>query len=109
MKKTNRIKESREFTNVIKTGKFEKNNTYRLYSLENNLGYVRIGIAVSKKLGNAVVRTTTRRRIRAICDQLINYQSNSLDIVVMIKEPFLNQDYVKNTAELEKVLVKILK
>lgn len=106
MKKTNRIKDNADFTTVIKTGKFEKNNTFRLYWLENSLGYVRIGIAVSKKTGNAVVRSTTRRRIRAICDELINYQSCSLDIVIMPKEPFLSQNYQINKPELESILVK---
>ena len=109
MKKSNRIKDNKEFTAVIKTGAFNKSNAFRVYSLENNLGYVRVGIAASRKLGNAVVRSTTRRKIRAICDELINYPSSSLDIVVMPKDPFLEQDHDTNKKELEDILAKIIK
>ena len=109
MKKTNRIKDNEDFKKVIKTGKFSKNSTYRVYWLENTLGYVRVGIAASKKLGNAVVRSTTRRKIRAICDELIDYQNYSLDIVIMPKDLFLGQTYQVNKSELENNLTKFIR
>ena len=108
MKKANRIKDSKEFTKTIKQGSFLKNNTYRLYWLENNLGYSRVGIAAGKKLGNAVIRSTIRRRIRAICDELIDYQSCSFDIVVMPKDTFLMQDHTKNKNDFESILQKLI-
>lgn len=107
MKKLNRIKDNKEFTKVIKTGSFYKNNTYRFYFVKNELNYVRIGIAVGKKFGNAVVRSTTRRKIRAICDKLIDYKSYSFDLVIMPKSVFLEQTHDNNLLEFENVLVKI--
>ena len=109
MKKANRIKKNEDFTAVIRTGKFEKSETYRVYWLENTLGYSRIGIAASKKLGNAVIRSTTRRKIRAICDELIDYQFYSLDIVIMPKDLMLKQDYLTNKNDLENILLKFTK
>jgi len=109
MKKANRIKDNEDFKKVIKTGKFSKNQTYRVYWLENTLGYVRVGIAASKKLGNAVIRSTTRRKIRAICDDLIDYQTYSLDIVIMPKDLFLEQNHQINKAELENNLTKFIR
>ena len=37
-----------------------------LYARKNRLGQNRVGITVSKKLGNAVVRNRTRRRLREV-------------------------------------------
>lgn len=108
MKKTFRIKNNEEFSSVIKTGAFLKNNSYRFYFKKNELDYVRIGIAVSKKMGNAVIRSTTRRRIRAICDKLIDYKSYSFDLVIMPKDKFLEQDYATNILDFENILEKII-
>lgn len=109
MKKLNRITENNTFSLVIKTGKYLKNNTFKVYCLENKLSYVRVGIAASKKLGNAVVRSTTRRKIRAICDLLIDYSRYSLDIVVVPKNIFLEQQHLTNKNELGKLLEQIFK
>lgn len=108
MKKVNRIKDNEEFSKVIKTGTFLKNNSYRFYFIKSDLNYVRIGIAVSKKVGNAVVRSTTRRKIRAICDKLIDYKSYSFDLVIMPKEKFFEQDYAINILDFENILEKII-
>ncbi len=105
MKKTNRIVDNKDFSLVIKTGRFYKNNTYRVYCLENKLSHVRVGIAASTKLGNAVIRSTTRRKIRAISDLLIDYNAYSLDVVIVPKKNFLEQDYMTNKNELE-ILIK---
>lgn len=109
MKKINRIKDNKDFSLVIKTGHFEKNNTYRVYWLENSLGYTRIGIAASTKMGNAVIRSTIRRRIRAISDSLLDYSVCSLDIVIMPKNLFLEQNYQTNLLELESIINKFIR
>ena len=108
MKKLNRIVENKDFSLVIKTGRFYKSNTYKVYCLDNELKHVRVGIAASTKLGNAVIRSTTRRRIRAICDLLIDYNAYSLDIVIVPKNLFLEQEYLTNKNELENLLEKEL-
>ena len=104
MKKANRIVENKDFSLVIKSGRLYKNNTYKVYCLENKLSLVRVGIAASTKLGNAVIRSTTRRKIRAIVDLLIDYNAHSLDIVVIPKNLFLEQEYLVNKNELENLL-----
>jgi len=109
MKKINRIVDNRDFSSTIKTGHFEKNNTYRVYWLENSLGYTRIGIAASTKMGNAVIRSTIRRRLRAISDSLLDYSACSLDIVIMPKNLFLEQNYQTNLVELENIFNKFVR
>ena len=109
MKKTNRIVENKDFSLVIKTGQFSKSNAYKVYCLDNKIGHVRVGIAASTKLGNAVTRSTTRRKIRALCDLLIDYTAYSLDIVIVPKNNFLEQDHLTNKNELEKLLENYLR
>ena len=109
MKKVNRVIKNKDFTLVIKSGRFYKNNTYKIYCLENTLSHVRVGIAASTKLGNAVIRSTTRRKIRAICDSLIDYNKYSLDIIIVAKNSFLEQEYLTNRNELEKLLQQEIK
>ena len=104
MKKANRVVKNKDFSLVIKSGRLYKNNTFKLYCLDNILSHVRVGIAASTKLGNAVIRSTTRRKIRAICDSLIDYNVHSLDIIVVPKNLFLEQEYLTNKNELEKLL-----
>jgi len=109
MKKSNRLIKNEDFSLVIKTGQYQKSNAYKVYCLENKLSCVRVGIAASTKLGNAVIRSTTRRKIRAICDLLIDYTAYSLDLVIVPKKEFLEQDYLTNKNELEKLLEKNLR
>ena len=109
MKKTNRIVENKDFSLVIKTGQYNKSNAFKVYCLENKLAHVRVGIAASTKLGNAVIRSTTRRKIRALCDLLIDYTAYSLDIVIVPKNIFLEQDHLTNKNELEKLLENYLR
>ena len=69
-----------------------------LYARRNRLGENRVGITVSKKLGHAVVRNRTRRRLREI------YRLNEArfqpgwDIVVVARTRAVEAPFEKLTA-----------
>ena len=69
-----------------------------LYARRNRLGENRVGITVSKKLGHAVVRNRTRRRLREI------YRLNEVqfqpgwDIVVVARTRAVEAPFEKLTA-----------
>ena len=65
----------------------------------NERGYTRVGISVSKKLGNAVVRSRIKRQIRAICDSVIQYDKQALDIVIIARNEFLGKKFSDNKEE----------
>lgn len=59
------IKENKDFINAYKRGRFVSCNIVTCYYRQNKLPVNRIGITVSKKLGNAVARNRAKRIIRA--------------------------------------------
>ena len=64
MEHTVSLKLNHLFRRLYSRGKSAVNPCLALYCRKNNLGYTRLGITVGVKLGKAVVRNRTRRRIR---------------------------------------------
>lgn len=108
MKVVNRIKDNRDFALTIKKGKAKGNRSYVVHIAANNLGYMRVGISASSKIGNAVIRNRIKRQVRAMCDSLLDYASQSIDIVIIVRKNFLENDFHINKSLLsELVLVQI--
>ena len=104
MKIVNRIKANDDFATTIKKGKTQRDQSYVIHYNTNSLNYTRVGISVSSKLGNAVVRNHIKRQIRSMCDALINYDNQSFDIVIIAKPSFLTNSYDDNQTSLRKLL-----
>ena len=107
MKVVNRIKSSEEFVTTVKKGKTLKNSSFVVHYLKNELNTCRIGLSISKKVGNAVVRVRAKRQVRAMCDSLVNYANHTFDIVIIIRQDFLNQNFSDNKNALRKILSEI--
>ena len=68
MKRTEMIKRHESFDDIIKNGKQVKTKYFVLCSKENDVNKTLFGVAVSKKVGNAVIRNALKRRYRNIID-----------------------------------------
>ena len=64
MKYSESLKKNKDFQTVYKTGKSLANHYLVMYLLPNELNRNRLGISVSKKVGNSVVRHRLTRLIR---------------------------------------------
>ncbi len=104
MKIINRIKASDDFALTIKKGKAQRDQSFVIHYRTNELNYVRVGISVSSKIGNAVVRNHIKRQVRSMCDELIDYNQKNIDIVIVTKQPFLNRTFDDNKQSLQKIL-----
>ncbi len=100
MKIINRIKKNTDFGLAINNGHSTRLPSYVLFNRKTDLGFTRVGISVSKKLGGAVTRNRIKRQVRAICQEVIDFNKYSLDLVIIVKEPFLKKTFDDNKSQL---------
>ena len=105
MKKRFRVKKEKDFNAIFQEGKSVANRKFVVYRLENSDQHFRVGLSVSKKLGNAVTRNQIKRRIRHVLithkDQIIG----NLDFVVIARKGVEEMNYT----EIEKNLLHVLR
>lgn len=104
MKNFPSLRSNADFQRVYKNGKSYANKTLVMYVYVNNLDYNRIGISVSKKNGNSVVRHTFARKLREIF-RLNKIEKKGLDIIVVVRVGADVGDYHK----LESAYLHLLK
>ncbi len=79
----NRLVEPADFRSVVRRG--DKCVTAHLIGYRLPAGEARVGIIVTVKTGNAIVRNTVRRRTRAIARELISAGRLDGDIVFRLR------------------------
>ena len=88
------------------TTKGNANSYFVLYARRNRTGMNRVGITVSKKLGHAVVRNRTRRRIREIYRLNEERFTPGWDIVIVARTRSVDANFSKMTAALLSLAAK---
>ncbi len=105
MKKSFRVKREKDFKAIFKDGTSFANRKFVVYQLENQQNHFRVGLSVSKKLGNAVTRNQIKRRIRDILQSVKGSLVEHVDFVVIARKGVETLEY----AEMEKNLLHVLK
>ena len=105
MKKNFRVKREKDFKAIFKEGTSFANRKFVIYRLENKQKHFRVGLSVSKRLGNAVTRNQIKRRIRHIIQNAKREISEDVDFVVIARKGVEALGY----AEMEKNLLHVLK
>ena len=105
MKKNFRVKREKDFKEIFQYGISFANRKFVVYQLENQQNHFRVGLSVSKKLGNAVTRNQIKRRIRHILLSVREHLADNVDFVVIARKGVESLDY----AEMEKNLLHVLK
>ena len=105
MKKSFRVKREKDFKAIFKDGTSFANRKFVVYQLENQQNHFRVGLSVSKKLGNAVTRNQIKRRIRHILQSVKGSLVEHVDFVVIARKGVETLEY----AEMEKNLLHVLK
>ena len=82
-----------EFRVVYDKGKSKGNKYLVMYLSSNDLNYNRIGISVSKKVGNSVVRHRVKRLIKEAIRLNYGCFGNGLDIVVIARAQAAGKGY----------------
>jgi ribonuclease P protein component len=77
-----RLTDSSEFERVYKQGAAYRGRLFSMHAFPNELGTLRLGLSVSRKVGNAVTRNTLRRRMREIFALESAEAGDHLDLVI---------------------------
>lgn len=85
MKFSESLKKNRQFQFVYKYGKSYANRFLVMYVKENGTAANRIGISVSKKVGNSVVRHRVTRLVRESYRLHESVFNSGLDIVIVAR------------------------
>ena len=85
MKYSESLKKSRDFKTVYSEGRSKANRYLVMYVRKNDLGINRIGISVSKKIGNSVVRHRFCRLVREGYRHLEEYFHIGYDCVFVAR------------------------
>lgn len=93
MKFSESLKKNRQFQFVYKNGKSYANKYLVMYVKENGLGKNRIGISVSKKVGNSIVRHHVTRLIRESYRLHENIFNSGLDVVIVARVNAADANY----------------
>jgi len=108
MKKAFRVKKNREFERIITKKKSAGNKSFVVYCDLKQLDHVRVGISVSKKLGNAVERNRIKRQVREMVKQLVDFNNCEYDLIIIVKKGFLDKDFNNNKKDLETTIKKAI-
>lgn len=108
MKRIEMIKKRNDFSDIISTGKFVKDDNFAIYykKNDNNL-YPKFGIAVKKSIGKANTRNRLKRKTRAVIDNNKKEFKNKTDYIIMIRRGCLINDYTTLNESLVNLLERI--
>ncbi|WP_124067212.1 ribonuclease P protein component [Clostridium sp. E02] len=93
MKHFNSIKKNKDFKEVYQKGKSYANKLLVMYVLKTDRQDTRIGISVSKKVGNSIVRHHITRLIRESFRLHVGMIETGLDIVVVARAATKEENY----------------
>ncbi len=89
------LKNNRDFQSVYRTGKSYANKYLVMYILENRTDMNRVGISVSKKVGNSIVRHRLTRVIRECVRLNSECIKSGYDIVIVARVNLKGKGYAE--------------
>lgn len=89
------LRKNHQFQLVYKTGKSYANRYLVMYVRENGTGGNRVGISVSRKVGNSVVRHRITRLLRESYRLREAMFDSGLDIVIVARKDAASVGYAK--------------
>ena len=105
MKKDYRIKSNKDFQIIFKNGRSFANRQFIVYLYENNsVDHFRLGLSVSKKIGNAVTRNQIKRYIRQVFLELKDGLDARYVYIVIARKPVCEMNYHEAKSSLIHVL-----
>lgn len=104
-RKINRIKSKKGFQLVYTSGRSVVDSLSVIYVLASPTEEVKIGLAVGKKLGNAVLRNRVKRMMREAFRKRMNEIKSNTNIIWVARKKLIAADY----KTYDRVLMRLVK
>lgn len=95
-----RLLKTADFDRALRSGRRAGSPYLALFVSDNELGRPRVGFAVSRKLGNAVVRNRIKRRLRELVRPLAQSTEAGRDVVIVARPSAIEAEYARLRQEL---------
>jgi ribonuclease P protein component len=102
-----RLTDSPEFERVYRQGTAYRGKLFSVHAFPNEHGTPRLGLSVSRKVGNAVVRNAVRRRLREVFHACVPDISGDLDLVVSARPAAADAGFEELREEFSEALGKV--
>ncbi len=107
LKNTQPIKLNKDFRRLYRTGKSEAGGFVAVYCKPNRLGINRVGFAVGKSVGKAVVRNRTKRLMRESYRLIEDRLTGSSDMIIVARNRAAGKSYEQISRDLKFVLYSL--
>ena len=105
--KRTRLTDSPDFERAYRQGTAYRGKLFSVHAFPNELGTPRLGLSVSRRVGNAVTRNTVRRRLREVFHSALPEIPGDLDLVVSARPTAaeatvreLSEEFVRSLSKL---------
>jgi ribonuclease P protein component len=101
------VKKRSTFLLIRKNGKFIRSQSFNIQLLENIElnSMILVGYTATKRLGNAVIRNKSKRRMRALARKVISkYGKINFYYVLIAKSNLLKKSFKELELELKKII-----
>ena len=106
-RKRTRLTDSPEFERVYRQGRAFRGRLFSVHEFPNELGNPRLGLSVSKRVGNSVTRNTVRRRLKEVFRAAEPLVSGASDFVISARPPAANAGFTELRDEFTRALRKL--
>jgi ribonuclease P protein component len=90
-----RIVRSKDYRDIYKVGRKIHSRRFILFVRTNSIGFSRLGLTVSRKVGGSVSRNRVKRLFREIFRRSFGKIPDQLDIVINAKSSCIGANYIE--------------
>ncbi len=106
LKKVNRLKKRYQFNYVYKAGQHYAGKAVVLYATPSKTKSIKVGFAVTKKIGHATKRNLFKRRLREIVRKQLPNLKQNYNIIIVARDQIEQYDFEYLQTEIVSLLTK---
>lgn len=106
LKRVNRLKKRYQFNYVYKQGSHFFGRTMTIFVSTSKTKNIKVGFAVSKKIGYAFKRNLIKRRLREVVYSEIDNLKQNYNLIVVAKDNIENFSFADIKNDFKKLIVK---